>query len=246
MWVFVGLIIIIGLLVWWQSRKFHVVNTDPGTNNVASISPFFKLNFNKPVSPSGFAASASPRFYSSYKIGGKTVTFSLNIPLSQAQTYTLTINHVSSTSGDQLSNLKFSFKPQAANDQNVSQSQSQALLQQQSQKPPSKNNVNFVGFDALLNYGVTNAQLNNLEQAFFDFKNTAQTVTIDNDSIKAVPHDPNSASMSDSINFTTKVDSIGYNARIDYSNITELRLYLYSINGNSLIFDSKTINSPSQ
>ena len=76
----------------------------------------------------------------------------------------------------------------------------------------------------------------------FQFKSNAATVSLDTKSISPVPHDSNSSSTSDSINFNLKIDTKTYSAKIDYSSLTILRLYLYDSQNGGLVLDSKNVS----
>jgi hypothetical protein len=105
---------------------------------------------------------------------------------------------------------------------------------------PSTASINFVGQDVLINYGVTSAQVTVLKRAFFKYSPHSKTVIVKD--ISAVPHDPNSSSVDDTINFNAQVDSKNYKATIDYSALNDyLRLRLYNPDG-SIAFDS--LNNP--
>ena len=110
-------------------------------------------------------------------------------------------------------------------------------------RPRTKSDINFSGIDVLLKYGVTTAQLSNLEQAYFQFASSAHTVAIDTASVGIVPHDRNSASTTNTINFTVSIDKTSYKARFDYSDLTATRLYLYDAKNGSQIYDSNPTNA---
>lgn len=103
---------------------------------------------------------------------------------------------------------------------------------------PSVNSINFKGVDAFLNSGLTTAQINNLKQSIFQFKPTAHTVSITN--ITPAPHDPNT-STSFAINFKVSVDSVPYNATVDYTGLDNIRLHLYDAQNGNPLFDSGDI-----
>ncbi|HSX36565.1 MAG TPA: Ig-like domain-containing protein [Patescibacteria group bacterium] len=126
------------LLVWagyfiYNSFTFRLTGTNPGVNNVATISPFFKINFNKNLSPRGLSVSASPDVIDSYSINGSAITVLLKTPLDSSQTYTLKVHGIASTGGKTLPGHSFSFKPRYLPSSQLPKDQQQALqnIQQQ-------------------------------------------------------------------------------------------------------------------
>lgn len=238
---FLALLLIFAAYQLYLSRQFHIVSTDPKLNNVASVSPFLKVNFNRQLSSKGLSVTSTPDVVSSYSVSGKVLDLSLKQPMDVSSSYTITIN-IADIAGARLSDQKLVFKPLLVPYGDLSKEQQSAILKSQTTPPATKSKLSFIGFDALTNYGITVAQLNDLEKAVYTFAPAAAAASIDQNSIKPVPHNPNSSSTYDSINFVLTIDSNTYTARADYTALTTLRLYLYNSRG-SLIFDSKDIKS---
>jgi hypothetical protein len=245
---FITLVVIVAILLTalgiyqiYLSLHFRVVGTEPKTNSVASVSPFLKIKFSKQLAAGSVKITSTPSIIDSYKIEGKVLDIALKPPLDTNRSYNLTVVAIADTKGERLTNKAFSFKPKIVAYSKLSEAQKSTLLQQQSQKPASKDFVNFSGFDSLKNYGITDSQLNTLKQYFFDYSKSAKQITLDINSIKPTPHDRSSASVSDTINFGVTVDSTAYSARIDYYNLTNIRLYLYNSQTGGLVFDSIAI-----
>ena len=115
----------------------------------------------------------------------------------------------------------------------------------QSVRLPSIDTVNFVGFSNFLNYGMSSSQLNNLEQAFFQYSKSIKTVAVNTASISPAPHNPNSASTMSTVSFKVTVDSTSYNAVMNYDNLgDDYSLYLYNPSNNSLVFNSGATSTP--
>lgn len=115
----------------------------------------------------------------------------------------------------------------------------------QSVSLPSVEGVSYVGLDSFLNYGMPSSQLDNLKQALFQFSKSIHSVVVNPDSISPTPHDRNSASTMSSINFKITVDSISYNAVMNYDNLGGgFRLYLYDPQSNGQVFDSGATSVP--
>lgn len=108
---------------------------------------------------------------------------------------------------------------------------------------PSTDNINFVGQDAFVDLGVEPEQVELLKHKFFQYDKNAKTVIITD--ISPVPHDRNSASVFDTINFKVKIDSRNYNGRMDYSALdSSTNLYLYDPGSGAQLFDSYGSGKP--
>jgi hypothetical protein len=221
------------------NSKFHVTGTNPGTAKVATISPFFKVNFNKKLSKSNLSVSSEPSVIKSYDVDGKVLVINLNTPLIAGKSYSVNVKSIQDTAGETLTDKNFGFIPQVIEAQDLPKDQADAILKAQASRPRTRNDINFTGLDNLISRGVSLTQLDDLKQAVFQFKPSTANSAINN--VKAVPHDPNSSTQFDTINFSIKLDSDSYSARIEYSNLTILRLYLYNSAG-GLVFDSKNVS----
>jgi hypothetical protein len=233
-----------GIFGYQSLKKFHIVNTNPSVHKVATVSPFFKINFNKQLSNDGLSVSTS-QVVSSYVVSNKTLVFNLKTPMSSITTYSITINKIFDTNGNQIANQTFTFKPKVIDFKDLPEDQKQASIQLQAAHPSSKGNVGFVGIESLLNYGITDSQINDLEQGLFQYKQSAKIITLDTSSIKPVPHDPSSADVSDVINFNVGIDNTSYRAKLVYFNLTAIHLYLYNPQTGNQIYDSGVIDGTS-
>jgi hypothetical protein len=234
-------ILLIGFIIFvvWQSQKFHVVSTNPNTNNVASVAPFFKVNFNEPLSGKSLSVSSSYSIVRSYSVRGKTLVITLSPPMTVGYSYYIKINSISDKNGQLIKDKVFTFVPKFTPGQSLPSDQQKALLKAQANIPRSAANITFTGMDSLLNVGVSQAQTTNLEQDFFAFAAQTNAVSIDTSSVAVTPHDPTSTSTENSANFSVTVDSTPYNATINYSNSDDsVRLFLYNPQNGMLLFDS--------
>lgn len=228
-----------------QPKQLKIVSTNPGLQSVATVSPFLKVTFNNSLSTKGIEISGT-KVVSSFSVSGETLTLNFKEPFVAGRTYTVTIKKISDSSGGDLQNKQLTFKPKYVSPQNLPKDQTQAILNNQPPTPGS--NVSYSGLDDLLDYGITSAQEIDLEQAVAKFDPSVQSVSVNVSSISAVPHDPNSTSDSDSINFTVTIGDTKYTtytASVSYSDLTILELYLYNTKTGSLIYDSQPINSQS-
>jgi hypothetical protein len=221
-------------------KKFSIVSTNPSTANIATVTPFFDIVFNKSLSKNGISLDATNSLIVSYSVSGKILNLNLHEPMNINQTYQITIKNISDTSGDHITNKVFLFSPKYTSAQDLPEDQQQALLKQQSVAPTSSvDNIYFAGVDSLLSYGLTTTQESSLEQEFFSFDPSASNITIDTGSISLAPYNPNSSNTTTSINFNVAVNSTSYKATVTYSNITSLELYLYNIKTNALVYESQ-------
>jgi len=232
------ILVFVGYEVYF-STTFHLVSTNPSTHSVATASPFFKINFNRPLVNSGLRISASPNIISSYSLSGKTIDIVLKTPLNQDQAYTISLNNVSDTNGKTIASKVFSFKPKYIASQDLPADQRQALLKVQTQHTPSRNNIGFTGIDSLVNYGLTLAQVDAFKQAVFLYSKSAKLVGVDPSSVVRAPHNPESDY--DTMSFNMTIDSSSYKATINYFSLTTIRLFLDS--SGSQVYDSQNITT---
>jgi hypothetical protein len=99
----------------------------------------------------------------------------------------------------------------------------------------------FQGMSAFINNGLTTEQVNELIQSFSKFTPTAKTVSIDPASLTPGPHDPNKINPF-TINFNASIDSSPYKGTVSYTDLSSIRLILYSSSGKQA-FDSGTISN---
>jgi hypothetical protein len=235
-----GLVVIFVVLFaayqFYLSRHFRVVSTSPKISNIAAVSPYLKINFNRQLSSKGLSVSSSYSVIKSYKVQGKTLLVNLKSPMTAGYEYSIKVKSISDTKGEKITNKAFLFTPKNIAYQKLSKDQKAALLQAQANRPPSVSDITFSDIGALVSDGVTNNQATSLRQDFFNFVPKANKVTVTN--VVPVPHNRNSSSTNDTINFNVKIDAKTYTARIDYSHLNDyIRLYLYDPTG-AQVFDS--------
>jgi hypothetical protein len=107
---------------------------------------------------------------------------------------------------------------------------------------------NYVGTDDLLSNGVTSEQVTLLEYVLGQYLHTAglKPSQVNIGSIQTAPHNPNSTSDINTSTFNISFDNgntVSYNARIDASGTTGLRLYVLDPRTNHTVFDSGTVDS---
>lgn len=105
----------------------------------------------------------------------------------------------------------------------------------------------FTNENDLLNIGVTSEQLSNLEQTLEQYlssigKNTDQ---VHFTSITRLPTNPNATTPQSTVKFVVQLNAKdAYQASLDSFSLSEVRLYLYSLDGKTLLYDSQNIGNP--
>ncbi|HUA13584.1 MAG TPA: hypothetical protein VL989_03735 [Candidatus Sulfotelmatobacter sp.] len=232
---------VIGFSVF-KNIGFRISGVEPDTSNFASISPFMKISFNRTLSSKGLVLSSSYSIISSYKVSGSDLFVDLKVPLTAGYPYYVKVVRVQDTKGNVLKNQTISFTPKNIAFQNLSPDQQRALLETQAKKPDSKANITYNNFDYLTNYGLTDTQVDTLEQAFFNFKEDAKVVTISTPSVAAAPHSADTSSTQGTITFSVSVDGTDYNASVNYTQLgVDAQLYLYNPSTNAQVFNSYSV-----
>jgi hypothetical protein len=234
------IVVLLGGFQAYRDTKFHVVGTSPSTGSVGTLSPYLKVNFSKPIVSQGLNVNSPSGGISSYKAQGKTLTIALNYPLSTSKTYAIDINSVYDSSGDQLKDLVFTFKPQSIAFNNLPQNQQKALVNSQDQVNTPGANITYVNTDALINNGISTTQLTLFEQYISEFTPAAETVTINPSSIGNYAGTPPAIGL---YKFIVNIDGTDYNAQASYTFLTDLTLALFNGSGTQ-VFNSATYSTP--
>jgi hypothetical protein len=152
------------LVVWIAFRTvtaftFHVVSTNPKTNQVSNAVPFFDINFNKTLLSTSVFLTSSPNIISTYTVTGKAIDISLK-PLTVNTRYTITVKSVSSTNHNVLSNKVISFTTKSISPSDLPEDQQQAILRKQADySTPADNPITaylpYSTLDFILNPFVT-------------------------------------------------------------------------------------------
>ncbi len=226
----------------YQLSQFRVISTNPDVSDVAALTPFFNIKFNRQLSDQGLSVSADNSIINSYKVNGDTINIDLNNSMNVGQEYTITIQNVSDTDGATISNKNFTFSPKDIPIDQLPDDQQQAL---KNKKPPKADQEQagpaFNGFSSLVDHGLTTDQTNILTQAFSDFAPKATTITVDPNSIAAAPHNPN-VDVTFATNFNVTINSTKYRAVIRYADTESLELLLYNPATGKLVYDSGTVS----
>lgn len=109
----------------------------------------------------------------------------------------------------------------------------------------------YLGFSKLLDVGVSKFQLDAVKYAFEQFgqanNKTIREVSLTVDSLNVTPHDPKNSDSKDTAYFDVTLDrKENYKARVEYFDISAVRLYLTDPKTGKIVYDSKTIDRNSQ
>lgn len=102
-------------------------------------------------------------------------------------------------------------------------------------KLPSVSGVSFSGISTLTDLGLSSDEINTLKLNFFQFKTSANSVSINTGSARTAPHILGDPFV---ITFSVNVDSQAYKAKITYSDDGNIQLQLYSPGSGKLVYDS--------
>jgi hypothetical protein len=182
-----------------------------------------------------------------YEVGKKTTrkVASFEGTLNSIQPFVVapdgqTVYYGSSADADKKGGKLYAVVP---NYNSLPKSQQQSLKSQQ-QSISVKDQPVFYDTNKLLNYGITNDQVQNLRFALSKFATTLSTgakkISIYN--INAISHDPNSTTTFDTVTFAVSVDGTVYDGSMDYSELVTVHVTLKNGTG-ATVFDSGIVSS---
>ena len=87
----IPLITLVVTLFIVQGQRFHIVSTSPSLSNVAQVSPYIYVNFNKSLDVAACNASSKDQIITGYAIKGKQLQVSLNERLDMSKVYKIKI-----------------------------------------------------------------------------------------------------------------------------------------------------------
>jgi hypothetical protein len=103
----------------------------------------------------------------------------------------------------------------------------------------SAQSITFNGQGGLINAGLSVSQVNDIEQDIFQYKSTANTVTIDQNSIEPGAHNPNT-DIGFTLNFDVSIDGTSYTAVASYTDTQDAALQLTNTAG-QVVFTSSSV-----
>jgi len=162
-------VLLVGYAVYGviKDSTFRVINTNPPVSDVASVAPFFNIQFNRNLKVNGLKVTANPNIITSYRVSGSFIYIDLQVPLNTNTKYTISVSGIVDSEDQKLANQLFSFTPQYVPPQDLSSAQRQALLKQQVNYNQQHNNpileyLPHTTPDFTLNYTYT--KVNNKQQ----------------------------------------------------------------------------------
>jgi hypothetical protein len=109
------------------------------------------------------------------------------------------------------------------------------------QTSPSRLEPDYKDLERLSAAGMSAAEIANTRYALDKYINTLSAVpSVQISGIQTLPHDPNSASMVDAMTFLLTLNGTTYNAKLEYSNLVDIQLFIYDLSGGQM-FDSGKI-----
>jgi len=244
-------LVIVLILLWigfiiYDNSTFRLVGTNPISSAVNTASPAFDINFSKNVSSSQLSLSSTPNIISSYRVIGKSIDITLITPLNSGTTYTLSVKNIYDTGGKQLANLQFTFDPKYVAPNQITQSQQNQVLEQQSSGATTQG-PSYTGTGGLINNGVSTQQIQDYEQAIASFaQSKSLTLTLININQSSIIPEPLNTYSDGSfgINFSVTLNNnLTYNAKIHCVGLNQAELYLYDTSSGAQIFDSGLVGS---
>src|SRR5580692_10535037 len=98
------LIVIVWFINFLSSRHFRVLSTNPVAAKIDTVTPFFNVTYNKPLTENNLFVSSTPNIVKSFSVSNDTLYISLNEPMNPTTNYTIVIKSISDTAGDALTN----------------------------------------------------------------------------------------------------------------------------------------------
>lgn len=252
--VYILLGIIIGVLVLWlswtgiQNTYFRMSGTDPGLGNVTTVTPYIHAKFNRVLSGDNLKVSDPDKILENYGLNDKTLELNLNMAkLKQGDKHTITIESIKSKDGDTITDKKLSFTVKEGDFESLSEEQKQIATNRQDRFPYSPMTIAYEGTDDLIDAGLTESQLEGLEEAIYNFSKKENkefdTVQFFRASITHVENpDPNKATMQ----FAMDIDGVPYTAQVDTWEITVIQLRVLDQQTNAVLYTSEPIDKATE
>ena len=142
-------LVILGLLFLWAAYEvyayfsFSVTSTSPKVSQVATWSPFFKVEFNHKIVKQNLSLNINPDilYGHGYSINGNQLVFNLSVPMNTKQKYVITINSITDDHGQTLKNLVYSFVPKQESINQLPKDQQEALVLRNESSPVYKDPI---------------------------------------------------------------------------------------------------------
>lgn len=238
-------LVVLGVM-FYQSRKFHVVRTNPDMSNVAAIAPFIKFDFNQPVKiDKTMSITASPDIINSFEAKDKTLTVDLADGLEVGQKYSITLGEIDSTTGETVRNKIYTFTAQDIAFNDLPADQQQAIIKSQDNAPISRDSYNYNNINILTdNGGLTIYQSDDIKQALFQYfqKNKLKVSEIDFSNFTPPAPHPDQPAAPDISSVDVSFNGNIYTAKIAALDLESIKLTLLDSN-NHQIYDSGKVDT---
>jgi hypothetical protein len=243
-------IVAIGLSIR-QVATFHLVKTDPKNSSTPNQYTAVTFTFNENLAPNSATVNYlvfEPGAKGSTKVSGKSVTFTPETAFVVGTKYTFTLKGIKSSSGHTLQDTTLTFTPQYTAYADLPADIKKRLTAdpQDTPQPYRASTIAIANSSLITDRGVTTDQMDLLKVAFWNYFHSVnqeqRSLTVTN--LTKVPHDHYSTS--DTVNFDVLIgDKLTYKAKLVYSDLTNIRLYLSNPANGALIFDSQLITPDS-
>lgn len=235
-------VLLVLLLAWggifiYRQVMFRVSKTDPNMNRVAAISPTIKIYFNKPINPSGLRLHYSSQFVTKSTVKEKEIDLAIQVRgLTVGKSYTIYLDYVQSKSGKEIRGKELHFTAKNIPLTELNQKEQQTIVNRQDKYPYQYQYINYVGFDNLIQQGLSTNQSDILKQDLFGYSNQVQqkywTMTLLPKTLVVQIHNPDSASLDDIYSFQIKLGDQTLSARVTSDPIADqVQLQLLDASG---------------
>jgi hypothetical protein len=227
---------------------FRLVSTDPKKGSTPHQYTAITFTFSQTLASTSSTAnhfSIRPGTPGKTTVSDKSITFTPSQTLDTAAEYTATLEDVTSLDGQTLVNVTINFKPKYTPYNQLPKDVQKRLNVDPVDVPEAYSSgvIAIAGSSLIAERGVTEIQMGLLKLGFFRYfqasKQEVRALTVSN--LTKVPHVKSSTS--DTLNFDVSIkDKLTYKAKLVYSDLTTVRLYLYNPSTNALIYDSQPLN----
>ncbi|HUY53271.1 MAG TPA: hypothetical protein VMV24_01720 [Candidatus Dormibacteraeota bacterium] len=152
-----GVIIVLLVFHIINSSKFHIVSTNPSTDSVSYMTPFFIINYNKALS-STVSISSSPNLIRNYTVNGKLIDISLS-SMRVGGNYFIDIKSIATTNGEVIKDKIFKFSAKNISYYNLPKDQQKNIINNQDRYPspindPITAHLPYLTIDYTLSTGI--------------------------------------------------------------------------------------------
>jgi hypothetical protein len=230
--------------MYYQLFVFHITKTDPPLSAVSQLSPYLRVSFNQSLDAKSLRLDDPSHIISNTSIENSAITMSFDENLILGKTYEITIKQITSNSGKVIKNRVLRFTAKDIPSTKLSSAQQKALVSRQDQYPYTVDYINFVGFDALTDNGLSADQLQAVKRSLYSYSVLAKqeywTMTLVSSSLQIHLHDSQSDSTVDSQSFVLQVNKTTLHITVNYDIIDDSAQTQIFNDSGTLVYDSLT------